>query len=112
MLTNAIFPGIFMPLIPTGGLVKDDIEQCIKQDERNGRGEEVAMVQVRPYFGALLYVEGTITDEHLKDVEEGDGYIDIPGVLFGSKTLTVRVVNSDNGGHKYFTADKNGAMIP
>ncbi len=101
---------IMIRVDPNSSNVKECILECIEEDIKAGRRDDVAYVIVGNRYAASLYIDKVITEEHLRNATEGDDYVDLPGVAFGDFTLTVRV---DPSVEPNFcaTADKDCVVI-
>ncbi len=105
---NWIFGGVFMEVAPEYDL-PNNIQLCIDNDVAAGNGDKIAMLLVDPIRGAILFLLGKITPEHLKNAQEHDGYIDIPNVEICGRNLTVRVCEELE--YDFATADANGVVV-
>jgi len=83
---------------PKSNETPQTILQFIKDDTDAGKRDEIAYVIVDARAAVVLYLNGIITAEHLReasegphDAPEGPYYVDIPGVVFDGLPLTVRV---------------------
>ena len=87
------------------------IMQCIEDDTNAGKRDKIAYVIVGVRAAVALYLDGTITAEHLRKAFEGEDYVDIPNVTFEDLSLTVRVDASRDNLHFVATADKDCTII-
>lgn len=87
------------------------IMECISADTDAGKRDEIAYVIVGVRAAVVLYLDGTITAECLRNAVEGDHYVDIPGVAFEDLLLTVRVDANREDLAFVATADKDCVII-
>ncbi len=85
--------------------------KCIETDTGNGKRKEIAYVIVGARAAVVLYLDKTITAEHLRKATEGPHYVDIPDVVFDGLPLTVRVDGSQKDLDFVATADKDCVII-
>jgi hypothetical protein len=106
----AIYPslGNIWAIVAPGSMIPD-IRECIEQDVAAGNSDKIAKVLVGPRQGVVLFLEGKITLEHLKNATQTEEFIDIPGVAIDDRVLTVRVLA--NASLRVATADSEGNVL-
>lgn len=109
-LSNEKFGGNSLYQIHKENKVPESIFECIEADRNEGKDDCVAYVVVGRYAAVKLYLCGLVAIKHLRKASEGKDYIDIPGVVFGGLTLTVRV-DANRDGYFCATADKDCTII-
>lgn len=85
------------------------IQECIDTDVKNGDGDKIAMLVVRPRTAVSLFLKDVILPQHLREATEIDDIVDLPKVPVLGRLLTVRV--DPNTEFSIATADATGAII-
>ena len=85
------------------------IQECIDTDVKNGDGDKIAMLVVRPRTAVSLFLKDVILPQHLREATEVDDIIDLPKVPIRGRLLTIRV--DPDTEDSIATADATGAII-
>ena len=101
---------VMIQVDPSNHYIRGCILDCIKDDTKAGKRDKIAYVIVGRRGAAELYIDNTITVEHLRNAREGSDYVDIPGITFDDLPVTVRV-DPNQGGIFCATANKDCAII-
>ncbi|HYG83617.1 MAG TPA: hypothetical protein VD907_01950 [Verrucomicrobiae bacterium] len=85
-----------------------EIQDCLDDDERNGKLDRVAMVLVGPVEALQLFVEGCLKVSHFSKAAEHADCIDVPEVQILGRQLTVRIKKNYP---RVATADRQGKEL-
>lgn len=105
---NAIGGDLMIEVDPDESLLPS-IQECIDADVKNGDGNKIAMLVVRPRTAVSLFLKDVILPRHLREATEVDDIIDLPKVPIRGRLLTVRI--DPNADSTLATADATGAII-
>ncbi len=93
--------------------VSPKIQELVNEDMKAKRGDQIACIQVSPNIGVCLFLEGTVTRQHLESASEENGTIvftDVPlNTMEGQKNF--RVVVSPKTEHQMATLDAAGNIV-
>jgi hypothetical protein len=106
--TWALDFGGFLAEVDPDSMV-EAIRRCIESDVKSGNSDKVSIILMAPRSAVVFYLEGRLTREQLEASTEGADFIDVPGVEFDGRNLTLRVLKDSQ--YNVASADSEGNVL-